>query len=57
LGAVGADVVGQVVSRMYGWWLGDNGGGGGHCRRCSGMWWPGPGRHVMWHVTKLSYMR
>jgi hypothetical protein len=28
-GVVGADLVGQVVSRMYGGWLGDDGGGGG----------------------------
>jgi hypothetical protein len=32
LGVVGADPVGQVIGRVYGGWLGDNGGGGGHHR-------------------------
>jgi hypothetical protein len=39
-GAVSADVVGQVVSHVCGWWLDDD-GGGSH----SGMWWSGLGRH------------
>jgi hypothetical protein len=37
LGVVGTDLVGQVIGRVYGGWLSDNGGGGhGHCHQ---GWW------------------
>jgi hypothetical protein len=37
LGVVGTDPVGQVIGRVYGRWLSDDGGGGhGHCRQ---GWW------------------
>jgi hypothetical protein len=35
-GVVGADPVGQLIGHVYGGWLGDNSGGGGHCHQ---GWW------------------
>jgi hypothetical protein len=42
-GAVGTDTMGQVISCVYGGWLGDDGGGGGrHCQGwCVRVWGEG----------------